>query len=132
MTAQKLELLSTELPGDQRAPQAVRRALEALELPVLPFDVLLVASELVTNAVRHSGCSPNESIRVRACSDGARLTVSVQDPGRSGLSARVQVRDDESAGGFGLRLVERLSTRWGDDRQSGYRVWAEMELVAAP
>jgi anti-sigma regulatory factor (Ser/Thr protein kinase) len=126
MTPRNVEVLSTELPGDQRAPQTVRRALEALELPVLSSDVLLVASELVSNAVRHSGCGPDEPIKVRAYTDGARITVSVNDPGRSGLDAQVRSDDDTAHGCFGLRIVERLCTRWGADRSCGYRVWAEL------
>ena len=126
MTPPNVEVLSAELPGDQRAPRTVRRALEALELSVLSSDVLLVASELVSNAVRHSGCNPEESIKVRAYTDGSRITLSVSDPGRSGLDARVRSDDDSRGGGFGLRIVERLCTRWGADRSCGYRVWAEM------
>jgi anti-sigma regulatory factor (Ser/Thr protein kinase) len=126
MTPANVEVLSTELPVDLRAPHTVRRALEALELPVLSSDVLLVASELVTNAVRHSGCGPEESIKVHAYTDGSLITLSVRDPGRSGLDARVRSGDDSGHGGFGLKIVEQLSTRWGADRSCGYRVWAEL------
>lgn len=130
MTPASVEVLSTELPVDPRAPHTIRRALEAL-VPVLSSDVLLVASELVTNAVRHSGSGPEESIRVRAYTDGSRITLSVQDPGRSGLDARVRSSDDSAHGGFGLKIVEQLCTRWGADRGCGYRVWAELAPATA-
>jgi anti-sigma regulatory factor (Ser/Thr protein kinase) len=89
-------------------------------------DVMLVARELVNNAVVHSGGAPHHDLEIRAWRDGGRLTVSVRDPGISGQSAGP--RQPTRHGGWGLRIVEALSERWGEERDNGYRVWADINL----
>jgi two-component sensor histidine kinase len=92
-------------------------------------DAMLVASELVTNAVRHSLCTEDELLSVTISRDG-RLRISVLDPGGSGKSAEIADRPLE-LGGLGLKVVEQLATDWGSERYvDGYRVWAELELPA--
>ena len=59
------ELLSLDIPCDRHAPGAVRDALgEVHDGGWQLDDGLLVASELVTNAVRHSGCVPDHTLQV--------------------------------------------------------------------
>ena len=119
-------------------------------------DGLLVASELVTNAVLHSGCATDHTIHVRASilSDG--VLISVHDPGVTGQEAAPRpltqlpaaaldrkpmcgsadawnatnrpFAADARAGGWGLRVVEQLARRWGAERPDGYCVWAELAL----
>ena len=95
-------------------------------------DVLIVASELVNNAVVHSGCGREDVLTARAALSVDRLMFSIHDPGRSGRDAVVRADGDSDAGGRGLRLVERLSTRWGSHRGDGLRVWAEIAVVGSP
>ena len=110
----------------------MRRALGKLDsLGRVLGDLLLIASELVTNAVLYSGCSNEDVISVRLDRAGDHVLLSVSDPGMSGRSAAVAATDRRSyGGGFGLWLVERLARRWGTDRAKGYRVWAEVALSA--
>jgi anti-sigma regulatory factor (Ser/Thr protein kinase) len=120
--------LTLELPCDQLAPSTVRHALARREdARWVMGDVMLVASELVTNAVRHSGCWPQDVVSVEVRLTPERVVCSVSDPGRSGKEAE-PAREDELHGGFGLRVVEQLASRWGSERQGGgrYRVWAEL------
>jgi anti-sigma regulatory factor (Ser/Thr protein kinase) len=116
---------------DSYAPKVVREALEALpEAEPAKDEALLVASELVTNAVRHSECAQEEQLTVSACRAGNRLRISVMDPGHSGRPAQVVDRPPDS-GGMGLKVVEELSERWGAERHpGGYEVWAEVPLAA--
>jgi anti-sigma regulatory factor (Ser/Thr protein kinase) len=97
-------------------------------------DGLLVASELVTNAVRHSGCEPDHRLRVDVKLGQDRLLISVHDPGLSGRGARprfdVGESDSPEPGGWGLRIVEQIARRWGAERPDGYRVWAELALAS--
>jgi anti-sigma regulatory factor (Ser/Thr protein kinase) len=94
-------------------------------------DALLVLSELVTNAVLHSGCGPEENIGVQVSTDGERVWISVRDPGLSGGEARPHARDPRRVGGLGLVVVDTLATRWGSDRLDGYHVWAELPATRA-
>jgi anti-sigma regulatory factor (Ser/Thr protein kinase) len=71
-------------------------------------DVKLMVSELVTNGIVHGGREDAGSVILDVRVNGnIRCTVLDQGPG---FAARV--RDDARAG-WGLRLVERLSDRWG-------------------
>jgi anti-sigma regulatory factor (Ser/Thr protein kinase) len=118
------DLICLELRCDPDAPCLVREAVdEAVTDPIVRETARLVASELVTNAVRHSGCAPNQTIEFRARSEGGVLRMCVSDPGISGL--RAHLRSDPSAG-FGLRIVDRLARRWGAEHPNGQRVWAEL------
>jgi anti-sigma regulatory factor (Ser/Thr protein kinase) len=125
---ESVELLSLDLPCDADAPGVVRRALREITRlgPCLP-DGTLVASELVANAVLHSGCRIDQRIRVRANLDRDRLLISVHDPGLSGGHAAPGSPSDSRAGGRGLQIVDQLARRWGAERPGGYRVWAELE-----
>jgi anti-sigma regulatory factor (Ser/Thr protein kinase) len=89
-------------------------------------DLLLIASELVSNAVLYSGCSNEDVITVRLDRAQDHVLLSVWDPGLSGRSAAIAVAEQRSSGGFGLWLVERLARRWGTERADRYRVWAEV------
>jgi anti-sigma regulatory factor (Ser/Thr protein kinase) len=124
------DLLALELRCNVAAPRRVRRALSKLEgLGWRLGDAMLVATELVTNALRHSACREHESIEVRVNQTDERLLISVHDPGKSGKVAKVHPPADLGEGGVGLWVVEQLSRRWGDERCDGYRVWAELPLT---
>jgi serine/threonine-protein kinase RsbW len=113
------------LPCDSQAPAAVRDTIRVLEVGWLAGDAMLVASELVTNAVIHSGCTPEDLLEVRIQLDRDRLLISVRDPGRSGEAVRLR-EDDDAFGGMGLRVVEQLARRWSAERIDGHKVWAEL------
>lgn len=85
---------------------------------------VLLASELVTNAVVHTRSA---DIAVRARCTGTTLLVAVDDqesaPADDGSCSEV-------ATGAGLTLVESLATRWGwEPLTTGKRVWFEMECT---
>lgn len=123
------DLLSIDLPCDPHAPAAVRSALAELHDGRWPLDDgLLVASELVGNAVRHSGCERDHRLKVEVGVGDGHLLISVRDPGLSGRSARPVREETSEAGGWGLRIIEKLSARWGTERVDGYRVWAELAI----
>ena len=121
------ELLCVSVRCDEFAPKAVREALtECSALGPVLADAMLVASELVTNAIRHSLCRDDEFLTVSLGRDGS-LRISVRDPGRSGGGARVVDRP-LGLGGYGLKIVEELAARWGAERRDdGYEVWAELQ-----
>lgn len=78
-------------------------------------DVVLVVSELTTNAVRHGGGRPF----VRIVGGYDQVLVEVVDDS----SARPAPR----RGGWGLQLVEQLAARWGVVERGGQKVvWCEL------
>jgi Histidine kinase-like ATPase domain len=88
-------------------------------------DVLLLVSELVTNACLHTS-GPTELTLSRTPD---RLRIEVGDRGRA-LPVPQPGRRPGRPGGHGMLIVDRLSARWGvERREHGKAVWVE---VAAP
>jgi len=87
-------------------------------------DVLLLTTELVTNAVRHAEVDEDRTLELSVEAQPDRVRVAVTDPGGD---SRPQVRDLDVTvpGGMGLFLVDQLSSRWGAERVHGgsTRVW---------
>jgi anti-sigma regulatory factor (Ser/Thr protein kinase) len=125
------EVLALVVPCNQDAPRVVRAALRRFDsLGWVVGDIMLVASEIVTNAVRHSGCLREHVLTVRASLNRDRMTISVRDPGLSGGDAQPPPTVVVGGSGWGLRIVERLAIRWGTERDHGYHVWAEVPVGA--
>jgi signal transduction histidine kinase len=120
-------LLSLAVQCNERAPAAVRRELSRVSgmNGVLP-DLLLIASEIVTNAVLHSDCPEPSELDVTLTRTGGEYILSVEDPGLSEGVARVAESRSPGSGGLGLRIVEELAFSWGQERREGYRVWATL------
>ncbi len=123
------DLIRLEVRCNPDAPCIVRGALgQALEGHQLLDDARLIASELVTNAVRYSGGGPDDVITFRARFGDDCLLVSVNDPCIAGQTAHMLQDRDRAWGGFGLRIVQQVSRRWGAEHPNGQRVWAELAL----
>jgi anti-sigma regulatory factor (Ser/Thr protein kinase) len=118
--------LRLQLDCDPRAPSSARQAftewLNALDCSSeRRHGLLLVVSELVTNAVVHAGSAPE----VVATHRRRRVRVEVYDDDVSPPVVREPGTLD-SRGGFGLAMVAALSDRWGwEPTAGGKRVWAE-------
>jgi anti-sigma regulatory factor (Ser/Thr protein kinase) len=121
------DLLSIEVPCEPAASRLVRQALATVHDGTWSLeDGQLVASELVTNAIRHSGCVTMHSLGVEIGHHQGNLMISVHDPGLSGDDAEPVSTERIDPGGRGLQIVQKLSVRWGAERPDGYRVWAEL------
>ena len=118
--------LYLELPMSTEAPQIARSSLAewAEEEPVDPWRVdklRLIASEVVTNAVRHSGAAPDSTVRLAASRIGRDMLVTVTDAGSGSLPEQ---RDpDPATGGYGMHVVATEARRWGVEWADGARVW---------
>ena len=126
-----LDSLSLDAGCDSGAAKIAR---DALRVPLETGgrscdDGLLVASELVTNAVQYSGGSSVDQLRVDIVCGPECVLISVHDPGLTGQEAEPAQAERPGPGGWGLRLVEMLSLRWGTERPDGYRVWAELPVI---
>jgi anti-sigma regulatory factor (Ser/Thr protein kinase) len=123
--------IDLRLAPDLRAPEVARRSLDALrsslEAPVVDEAELLV-SELVTNSVRHAELGPDDTIAVRILTTPSALRVEVSDPG-PGFDPTTMPAPN-GRGGWGLRLLDRIATRWGVARRDGVRVWFELDAVS--
>lgn len=75
-------------------------------------DVVLLVSELVTNAVTHSGAGPRDFIGLIVSEAAGILSVEVTDPGSPLHGPRVMEPDGEEHG-RGLLIVEEMALGWG-------------------
>lgn len=115
------------------AVSAARRALDGFDSlldTAVFYDASLCVSELVTNAVLHAEIGPDDELRLEVRIDeDACLRVMVVDSGR-GFEPPQPTAGDES--GWGLFIVDRLSHRWGVEREGdATTVWFEMDVRAS-
>jgi anti-sigma regulatory factor (Ser/Thr protein kinase)/PAS domain-containing protein len=98
------------------------RTLRSWQLTDLADGVLLVVSELVTNALVHT----HGAIRLDLTLAADRLRIAVADSSPR-APAKPVVADWEATGGRGILLVEAMSAAWGSVPVSGGKqVWSEI------
>ena len=117
--------MMTLAPGD--APIAARSAVagccaDAATGPECADAVVLMTSELVTNALRH-GSGP-----VRLACDAGQVSVRVEVGDDDRQWPRMRYVDDESENGRGMVIVDALASAWGvaDAPHGGKIVWFEV------
>jgi anti-sigma regulatory factor (Ser/Thr protein kinase) len=117
--------LRVPLERSAHAPSEVRRVLAVWLQNVecsdeIKADAMLVASELVTNAVVHARSAP---VMIAVFDDGRRR-LEVEDAEPDSPRPRPA---GERPGGYGLHIVGRISDGWGSHPTAhGKAVWAEI------
>ncbi|MDN3271160.1 MULTISPECIES: ATP-binding protein [unclassified Streptomyces] len=119
------------LPSRPESAALARRLVQIVILrrwglpPKLTEDAVLLVSELVGNAVRHTGARAfGLSMRHRR----GWIRVEVRDPSRA-LPCLMPVQETDVSG-RGLFLVDELADRWGVDLLShGKTTWFEMRVA---
>ena len=121
------------LAADERSVSSARRLLAQIldaagVLGEPRSHALLVASELVTNAISH-GSRTGDEISVEFAVQPRRVRICVRDPIRRGSSTLVALSPDERRpAGRGLQIVEQLAD-WSERVVDGRReVRAELVL----
>ena len=116
---QALVQLSPDVASLREGRRFVARTLREWQVDEARIEpVLLVANELVANALTHAQSAPVLSL----VATGSDLVVRVADESERLPVARAATPDE--SGGRGLMLVEALADRWGiDTSDSGKVVW---------
>ncbi len=96
-------------------------------------DVRLIVSELVSNAVRHSGCAADDLIEVEASRRDEVLRLAVTDRGCLMALPRIRQHQSAGSGGLSLLIVDELASGWGTLRtpEGCCLVWAELAISPA-
>jgi serine/threonine-protein kinase RsbW len=90
-------------------------------------DVILLASEVATNAVAHTASGKGGTFTVVVHLGDRVIRVEVHDDG-SESSPDVRTAEELAGSGRGLGLVESLATRWGHlGNRDGRVVWFEVD-----
>ncbi|WP_166614281.1 SpoIIE family protein phosphatase [Kineococcus vitellinus] len=116
-----------QLPSDARAVRAAREHLRdtlgAWDLDETVDAAELVVSELVTNALVHTGCPAALTLRHEV--GESLLCVGVED--LSTQHPRPRESGEEATGGRGMHIVELIAQRWWvAPRGDGKTVWADL------
>jgi anti-sigma regulatory factor (Ser/Thr protein kinase) len=125
--------LEVDLRRDVGAPAvargAVRGVCRELDLdPSLAQILLLLVSEVVTNALLHSRAQADAPVVLAVNASDEVVHIAVTDGGNGFTPKR---RDPTQLGrGYGLYLLDRVASRWGVDRLGGTRVWFELSRSA--
>ncbi|WP_086730221.1 ATP-binding SpoIIE family protein phosphatase [Streptomyces carpinensis] len=125
------------LPGSPLAPGSARALARTaltewreLGLTVpdrLADDVLVVVSELVTNAVVHAGTDVELICRLEPETGTCVVEVSDQHPSRAPRGHAAEAPYEPPEYGRGLRLVAALAEEWGITYRTGVKtVWARL------
>ena len=116
--------LAPERQSVATARQFVREHLNVHHLVLLVDDVMLVTSELATNALRHAGTA--FTVKITGFADD--VVVAVED---GSISMPVLVHADlDDAAGRGMAIVDVVSRDWGVvvDAGVGKSVWAACDV----
>jgi anti-sigma regulatory factor (Ser/Thr protein kinase) len=118
----ELELADPEAAG-RVARQAVLVLIHVRRDTEFAQDALLVVSELVTNAVRHT----SGACTLAAWSGAHSLRIEVRDSSTELPRFSATPPGPMEVGGRGLHIVDTLATRWGvRSASNGKTVWAEI------
>ncbi|MER7170603.1 ATP-binding protein [Streptomyces mesophilus] len=119
------------LPSRPESAGTARRLAQIVVLrhwglsPQVAEAVVLLVSELVGNAVRHTGA---RVFGLRMLRRRGWIRIEVRDPSR-GLPCLMPVHEMDTSG-RGLFLVDKLSDRWGVDLlPRGKTTWFEMRIA---
>jgi anti-sigma regulatory factor (Ser/Thr protein kinase) len=121
------------LPPEPASVPEARRIARELAAPLMDEDQAakldMAVTEIVSNAVRHSGA--DEDVVLHLTPKAEFLCVRVTDSG-GGLVPRPGAMTTEPGAGYGLFLVEQVTRRWGMTRENGRtRIWFEMDYDVA-
>lgn len=135
-----LERIEIALPSEPDAPARARTEIRQAVAGRLSDEdgatATLLTSELVTNAVIHSGHAVGGSVGLLITLFADRIRVEVTDAGAGFDVASLPPARPLGAGGHGLLVVDGLSSRWGAKRRAvdggeGFCVWFELDAPLA-
>ncbi|NUW37577.1 ATP-binding protein [Nonomuraea sp. SMC257] len=95
-------------------------------------DAVLAASELLTNALRHSDARPYDFVGLTVTGTDELVYVEVRDPGSAFSGPHVR-REPQAEDGRGLLIVSKISQDWGvreHGRVLGRTVWCAIRAAS--
>jgi len=119
------------LPHSGEAPALARRLVEEHLSPLLPDDrageLVLMTSEMVANAVRHSPPLPEGDHQLLFDLNNGVIRVAITDGGHH-LDPEEAAFDTRTDGHFGLFILDRCADGWGFSLDGVKGVWFEVRL----
>ena len=111
------------------ARDLVSRAMSGSETSLERIDdAKLLTSEVVTNALRHSGLGAEGSIGLAVKLTPDRVRIEVSDIGAGFDVGALDAPSDKNESGWGLFLVQEVSDGWGVIKNDPNIVWFELNF----
>nr|WP_229903544.1 ATP-binding protein [Streptomyces spiralis] len=99
----------------------------------LAETLVLLVSELVTNAVLHTGSPAVLRLSLPGATGEGAATVRLEVADASTRAPVPRCAGDDATNGRGLALVDGLADRWGWSAEgAGKRIWCELDRCAPP
>src|SRR4051812_24134876 len=119
------------LPPAPPASAAARDIVRVVQPPLGPTaaeSVLLMTSEVVTNALRHGSPNPSQEIVLRVERQPHNVRVEVLNEGPPFIPEPPFQPSEQRDSGYGLYLLDRLSNAWGVEPEGEQtKVWFEVD-----
>jgi serine/threonine-protein kinase RsbW len=121
--------LHLEMPANAESVAVAREAVRCCHgvSPEMLDDLVIVVSELMTNAVCHAGLTEYDEVQLALTFLDDAVHVEVADRGPGFDPSVVEMLKGSVRGGFGLHIVAALSRAWGVIPGAGV-VWADVPL----
>jgi PAS domain S-box-containing protein len=123
--------INVQMEANLKSIATARRVLAQLE-GLVPEDKIetlrLLISEVVSNAIKHTGASDKESVELSLEVQRGKLRVEVTDPGVGFQASDRELHEDQESG-WGLWFVQEMTDRWGTSREEGSTVWFEIDIA---
>lgn len=117
------ELVLPPAPGSVRSARrfVLARCRQLVLDSRIVEDVVLLTSEVVTNAIIHG----RSEVRLRVLAAPGRLRIEVAD--ENSRHPQLPGEDADALDGRGVRILDALAARWGvRDERYGKTVWFEL------
>ncbi|MEO7804157.1 MAG: ATP-binding protein [Actinomycetota bacterium] len=128
MTTKIVEIVLPASPESVRTARGLVNELQEHLREDTAEDLKILISEVVTNSIRHGGLLADENVGLKILVENRVVRAEITDSG-TGFTY-VGRFDADTGSGWGLELVERLSSRWGVETNSHTKVWFEIDLAA--
>jgi signal transduction histidine kinase len=124
-------MLEYNLPPAPPAPSLARDVVRSVVPPLsdaAAHSVLLMTSEIVSNALRHGRPQASQEVALRVDRRPHNVRVEVLNDGPAFVPERPDKPTEARDSGYGLYLVDRLSTAWGVEAEGERtKVWFELD-----
>lgn len=129
VATERSQEFTLSVPASPLSLRVVRRAVQGLADvcgPDVTDRLSVIYSELITNAIRHSGADESVTLKVELRVGPFGVSGRVLDDGPGFDPRKLPARRPGQEGGFGLRIVQELASRWGVRCDGRTEVWFEL------
>lgn len=91
--------------------------------------MVLVATELLSNALQHAAALPEDDLVICWNVDGKSVQLEVTDGGGGWRHPHIRYAGPRDTTGRGLSIVDSLAAEWGvEERDQSTSVWATLRV----